>query len=1182
MSIAWLRHWAAAWLVFEALAPAARGQITNLLSNGTFESGNLNGWTANGATASTNRAHAGGWSARCTTQSMRTSVATIPGKAYKLTAWVKLDSESGNTSGWGGARLEAYDTSGTSWQTLAHSGWLVTVSRGTNWFKVALSFTATAGSTPIDVGYFGDAGRVVVAYFDDLRFFARPVTNTPPQLSAALTPTALGSLPQGQTFSLSCDDPDGAVKLVSWNFGDGSHAQTPAGSRTVAVPGDYLAMASVVDDDGAVSTQTIAWSAQDSTAPGLVVMVPAADGLAVSNSLLSLSGTASGSGIVVTASSEPGETGQLTGNTNWSGNILLHPGWNRVIVQVRDAVGRVAAVERRVRWAPAGRLAITDCTDLTNNVERWDIFEARFKLTNSAATHLQFPFETNPPPGLDWVDGVSVTGCFTPDQWRTVYQRPAFLQQPYQRALKDNQEWLYPGTNVPVWTVRFAPPLPGTWSYRLEAEEAGGRVQSAERSFTVRPASTALNHGPVHVAEADPRYFEHEDGTLFLGTGHGIGAGAERYSYDLEDAFAAQGDANEQFFRFWIAGHIWGSAWQPWSSRTLGYNGTVPNTGLSLAGAYGDGLVAWQVDNDNPVLWQGWGSGHVAIISGRAYRVRVRWRTEGITGPQTAGQPYGVCLRWVGWPEPGQTQNSPLGLTHEHGNTPWHVAEAVFTANGALLQSGNFLANPAVVFENCTGGRAYVDEISVRESFTGGAVGGELLRSPKANSHLTFDQRRGAGLDAICRAANQHGKYLKLVISEKQEQLLNWLGPGGFPDPLSGHFFAAAGSAGHRLQEYYWRHLVARLGAFRSVHSWETVNEEDPNSSSDFQLTADLAHAAHADGNPKLASTSTWATLALSTWAQPNLAEIDYVDFHCYVRGTGWIEPKDALANDSARFFREYDLAALAGVPGKPVIWGEQGIDGVNGTDGEEPALTNDVAGVWLHKLTWARTGPGGVYPLYWYTDNIDQKNLHGRFGSWNRFMASVPLNNGRYVDAAASVSDPALRVLGQKDLLAGRAHLWLDNSAHTWRAVVGASNVPSLTASAQVAMNVPGQHYLAIWFNPTNGLAFATNSVIADNAGVVTLLLQNLATDLSVQLQPAEARAPLVQFRQIRRLTGGVYLEWEAEPGYNCQLQYQDNLNALTWSNLGGTISSAGLRLDQFDPTPANAARFYRVKLVP
>ena len=322
---------------------------------------------------------------------------------------------------------------------------------------------------------------------------------------------------------------------------------------------------------------------------------------------------------------------------------------------------------------------------------------------------------------------------------------------------------------------------------------------------------------------------------------------------------------------------------------------------------------------------------------------------------------------------------------------------------------------------------------------------------------------------------------------------------------------------------------------------------------------------------------------ATATWNRADLAAIPYADFHAYVRGTGWIEPKDELANDSARFFHEYNLAAHAGNYSKPVVWGEQGIDGADGTDTQEPRLTNDVAGVWPHKLTWARTGPGGVYPLYWYTDNIERFALHGRFGAWNRFMTATPLNNGRYGDAAASSSHPSLRVLGQKDLLAGRAHLWLDNRAHTWRAVVDGSNIPPISATVTLNMGEPGAAFRAQWFDTTAGQPVSSETLTADGSGVVSLSVPNLATDTAVQLVSLSQAIIRPKFASVQLIPGGVHLVWLAEAGCNYSVQFKDHLDDADWLDLPGLVTASGLMCETVDGTaPVKASRFYRLLATP
>jgi hypothetical protein len=1059
--------------------PLAHG---NLLTNPGFETGTFAGWTTSGsASIITNDVRSGTRAARLANAEVRQGwINVVSGRVYKAFAWVRIASESG--SDWGGFRVEVVDA---NWQSLAHSGALLTETHGTNWFKVALKFTATTPTVLFMAGYFGGNGRTQVVHLDDCALLEDAPGNLPPAVNITLSPTNVVA-PATQSYRLNGDDPDGAVTHVVWEFGDGARAFGWQGSRHVGVPGNFTARVLVADDEGAVVTQQVAWSASRPGFPSVVITNPVAWELTTNVSAIALSGTATGLSQVA-VSTDRGFYGVATGSNTWSITVPLAPGWNRV--GARNA-------ERRIRYVPPGTLAVTGLAENTNVVERWEPVEITFAVTNSAATHPHLPFVTNPPPGLAWVDGMTVDGLFTPDNWQTIFRRPAFVWQPYARALKGGEEWLYP-TNAPRWCVRFAPPLTGNWQYRIEVTEARGAATSETRAFNVVPPTDSLNHGPIRVSPTDSRYFEFADGTPFLGSGHGIGFADETYSFDAEQKFQAIGTGNQNFFRWWIAGNIWGSAWQPWASRTLPYEGTVPATGLSLESAFGNGLAAWKLDAGNPILFQGFMSGHAGLIPGRSYRVRVRWRTENVTGPANAAYPFGVCVKFVGWPEPGQTHTLPALVAHVNGDTPWHVAAATFNATGDLLP------NLAMILENTTGGRAFVDEIVVEESLGGGAYGPNLLRSPRANQHTTFDPRRGAGLEHILRVAQQRGMYFKLNISEKQEYLLNKLSPLGLPDPHGNHFNHGAGSPTRWLHEAYWRHLSARYGAFRSVHSWEMVNEEAPGPGEHFELTAAAAQQADRDGNPHLVSTSTWASLATNAWKHPASAPIHYADFHCYVRATGWIEPRDALANDSARFFAEYDRDARAVGFGKPVTWGEMGIDGAAaGSDDEEPLLANDTAGIWLHKIIWARCGPGGVYPLYWWTDNIFNRNLHSRYGNWHRFMAGIPLSNGRYVDAAAASSNPRIRVFGQKDTVAGRAHLWLDNTNHTWRAVVDGRTWSAQSATVTVAMAAANANYQLTWFNTATGQPTGNETRAANAAGTLSFLVTNLLTDTAVRIE--------------------------------------------------------------------------------
>ncbi len=528
------------------LIPAVCGQPLNQLPNGSFEGGSFAGWSgAGGAVGNTNDAHDGLWSAQLTTQTLSASLDLASVVEAKCTAWLRFIRTTGVDTGWGGFRLEVLSQ---DWKTLAHSGWLLERTHGTNWFKIALRFTPTTAQTRLQVGYFGDAARVMTTRVDDLRVFAKPASNTAPTVSATLTPAILPAVPGMQDFQVVADDADGAIERVYWDFGDGACSTATRGSRRVGVPGAFEARLLVADDDGAVTATSIRWQAEDHRFPTLQVDAPVDEVTTNQSAAVRLSGTCTGDQPLLLVSTDRGILAPVHGTTTWSSDVPLLAGWNRVLIQVRDAAGRIVTRERRIRRVSAAPLAILDLELGPSSVSRWTMLEVTCSITNLVATHTRFPYEVDRTPGLEWVDGITVDGVFTPDDWRTVFRRPGFLQQRYLRALKGGEEWMYP-TNPPVWTVRFAPPHPGQWRGRVEATDASGSAVSTEGVFVVTQPVDPHNHGPSAVSATDSRYFEYADGTTFLGMGHNLAFLPERYSHDAEDRFTVMGRGNQQFFR---------------------------------------------------------------------------------------------------------------------------------------------------------------------------------------------------------------------------------------------------------------------------------------------------------------------------------------------------------------------------------------------------------------------------------------------------------------------------------------------------------------------------------------------------------------------------------------------------------------------------------------------------------
>ncbi|MBI4165268.1 MAG: DUF5060 domain-containing protein, partial [Acidobacteria bacterium] len=89
---------------------------------------------------------------------------------------------------------------------------------------------------------------------------------------------------------------------------------------------------------------------------------------------------------------------------------------------------------------------------------------------------------------------------------------------------KDGASWRVPTfwRGGSEWTVRFAPPLPGEYSYHLEStDQSNPDLNGHEGRVTITAytgTNALLRHGPPRVS-SNKRYFEHADGTPFYWLG---------------------------------------------------------------------------------------------------------------------------------------------------------------------------------------------------------------------------------------------------------------------------------------------------------------------------------------------------------------------------------------------------------------------------------------------------------------------------------------------------------------------------------------------------------------------------------------------------------------------------------------------------------------------------------------
>ena len=344
--------------------------------------------------------------------------------------------------------------------------------------------------------------------------------------------------------------------------------------------------------------------------------------------------------------------------------------------------------------------------------------------------------------------------------------------------------------------------------------------------FTVGDARPG-NHGFVQVSRRDPRYFEYSDGEPYTGTGvnaadGGIYHSEQQAEIEFRDKYAV-GKIN--LARAWLDMELVFSRgtheWDAWRTR-MGTSDDLRSTeqvfqdhdfSVKLSG---DDHYIFQASNGNQRLAGGLDDGKTYVVRVTAYL--------GLTPPAN------LSVRLLSSPDNFDAILQNLGpdgdwTVTDLGNG-WDQYESAFTnTQGRLLFNGT-----TALAVGITAGTAYLDEVYIGEDLGGGKVGPNVVFKGKLNYHQYFDPIASANWDMILQHAEDYGLALKLVISDKQDYILNKIRlTDGIFDPSLGinpdNFYSQRGHKARRLQEYYWRYLAARWGYSRGVHSWELLNE---------------------------------------------------------------------------------------------------------------------------------------------------------------------------------------------------------------------------------------------------------------------------------------------------------------------------------------------------------------------
>jgi hypothetical protein len=787
---------------------------------------------------------------------------------------------------------------------------------------------------------------------------------------------------------------------------------------------------------------------------------------------------------------------------------------------------------QRAGTASPGRSALAIAApESAARVQRYGKFEVVFNVSGTSATAPQWPYDAAPPKGIQPGEGISVDGVFTDPSGR-VYSQPAFLYQRFEDDVRNNRDWHYPTTDF-SWRVRFSPHVVGTWKYKIVAKDRSGSTETEWRTFSVEPSAS---HGFVRVSRADSRYFEFDDGTFFTGLGF-------QFPEYFEDPVTRGGPAYRQlssygvnFARLWVSS-LYGSAWMPWIGGRNRYAGYLPVAGLTpFRDESGQTTLTTQMDYE-PAGDTGWFDAcrleasfdQESVKPNTAYQVRATYRGRRIGGPRNPkSASYGFVVKLGGLfnncYEPG---TSRVVTTYGHNNEEWGQVSGVWNSG-----MRSYLPKVHLALENVTQGAVFVRSVSIRELHPDGSEGPEILKRPSMEYQLDIPQARAYSLDTIVELAEKNGVYLKLVVMEKGDEIyLKTEDDGQFVTARDNEdgFYGVGRTVNKTrwLQQAWWRYLQARWGYSTNVHSWELVNEGDPASVRHFELADEFGKfmhyrafgaepgAAFDHPNDHLVTTSFWHSFpAAEFWANPAYPNVDYADVHAYISTSqAPSADKERMQRDEAFYHLWQSQAAAAARIGKPIVRGEAGMD-VPGSQNEMVlGIQRDRTGTWLHNFLWSGLDSGGLYELYWWRSHIWNKEVDHRdeYRQFGRFLSGLDLNKGGYADWKGTVSNPSIRVVGQKNLKAGTMHLWIQNTAHTWKNVVDRRPIERVEGHVRVPGFRPGARYEVQWWDThaDENVAPVTESLVADASGEVVLAVTSLEQDVAMKLRPAQSSKP-------------------------------------------------------------------------
>lgn len=752
------------------------------------------------------------------------------------------------------------------------------------------------------------------------------------------------------------------------------------------------------------------------------------------------------------------------------------------------------------------------------------------------AVNPYFPYDADPPPGLEAAVGISVDALLLPpgeEDWQNARTTPCFYYQPVVEIGSGDGVAFIP-QGEPEWRCRFSPDVVGTWRYKVRATDAGGTSESEASDFICAPSE---HKGFIGISKTDSRFFEFADGTPFVTPLINVEEGSPFNSVaDIRTNIQRMGENGVRFVRWFPTGEGANFSVAPYADS------------IRINWRFGDGWVTADgadVASDKQFSYRPYYYSAQTLVLLPGYRYRLSFRAK-VTGDQVLRAQVGhldqgtvdVCST-VG------TYHTSAGGTCTYRSDTWQDYTIIVEPNGSGLTKhdiafrGLYVASDAPAPYNVAQpGTIRVHSIQFQRDETGrGDWSGNLLTRSDPDTYAYVDQQAAAKLDEILRQSEIYGVYHKLTLFHKNDALLaRFLPDGTVGDWDVNHFYTAEDDIGRWYQEAYVRYFVARWSYSTSLHSLELANENNFDDRA-LDTAFDIAAYVHAL-SPRhiLMSNSFWGWWVADFWTDPDRGYLmDYADKHWYANESGSYcndqgEACELISNvweDSAAYVREcsrrFDAYRETFGYDKPIVRGEGGV-AQSTTQPQHPDIALDPTGTYYHKKLWAHIGTlgntcdGEWYPRLFVTEgdttfpNADY-DLYQMFAAYERFLAGERLSRGSYEEIGTDLAGAdqivvrevrgELRAWGVRDTTSDRTLLWIDNAAHTWKAAVDGAAIAPASGMLVLAGFQPHQTYRVQWWDPYDGsLSVHTVSLVTSrDDGRLALAVEDLVRDVAVKI---------------------------------------------------------------------------------